>query len=71
MVAFLIKLYFYRTLTTPTEESWPGVTSLPDYKPTFPNWKSNTLAGSVKQLDPAGLDLLQVCNTLLSLNTNI
>ena len=35
------------------------MTSLPDYKPTFPNWKSNTLAQCVKQLDSSGLDLLQ------------
>lgn len=49
-----------RTLTTPTEESWPGVSSLPDFKPTFPNWKDNTLATSVKQLDETGLDLLAV-----------
>lgn len=49
----------FRTLTTPTEETWPGVTSMPDYKPTFPNWKTNQLASSVKQLDLSGLDLLQ------------
>ncbi len=49
-----------RTLTTPTEENWKGVTSLPDYKSTFPAWKTNTLANSVKNLDPVGLDLLQV-----------
>lgn len=49
----------FRTLTTPTEENWPGVSSLPDYKPIFPNWKTNTLAQSVKQLDAEGLDLLQ------------
>lgn len=49
----------FRTLTTPTEESWPGVTSLPDYKATFPNWKTNTLQQAVKQLDPQGLALLQ------------
>lgn len=49
----------FRTLTTPTEEDWPGVTSLPDYKPTFPSWKTNSLAQSVKQMDNTGLDLLQ------------
>lgn len=49
----------FRTLTTPTEEDWPGVTSMPDYKPTFPSWKTNSLAQSVKQLDNTGLDLLQ------------
>nr|QNH86181.1 cyclin dependent kinase 1 [Meretrix meretrix] len=49
----------FRTLTTPTEDTWPGVSSMPDYKPTFPNWKTNQLANSVKQLDNNGLDLLQ------------
>ncbi|XP_046553756.1 cyclin-dependent kinase 1-like [Haliotis rubra] len=49
----------FRTLTTPTEDTWPGVSNLPDYKPTFPAWKCNQLAGSVKQLDNMGLDLLQ------------
>ena len=27
----------FRTLGTPDEETWPGVSKLPDYKPTFPN----------------------------------
>ncbi|KAL4240861.1 Cell division protein kinase 1 [Mactra antiquata] len=49
----------FRTLSTPTEECWPGVTSLPDYKPSFPNWKTVQLQSSVKQLDSQGLDLLQ------------
>ncbi|KAL5018969.1 hypothetical protein ScPMuIL_004691 [Solemya velum] len=48
----------FRTLTTPTEECWPGVTSLPDYKPSFPAWKTNQLASAVKLLDSSGLDLL-------------
>ncbi|CAL1530848.1 unnamed protein product [Lymnaea stagnalis] len=49
----------FRTLTTPTEETWPGVSQLPDFKPSFPHWKTNQLASSVKQLDPLGLELLQ------------
>lgn len=49
----------FRTLGTPTEETWPGVSQLPDYKPTFPNWKSNNLASSVKNLSKVGLDILQ------------
>ncbi|ESP03930.1 hypothetical protein LOTGIDRAFT_230226 [Lottia gigantea] len=48
----------FRTLTTPTDETWPGVTALPDYKNNFPKWKTNQLASSVKQLDNVGLDLL-------------
>lgn len=49
----------FRIMRTPTEEIWPGVTSLPDYKPTFPCWNSFNLAQQVKNMDAAGLDLLQ------------
>ena len=41
---------------TPTEETWPGVSSLPDYKPTFPKWKKNTLGD--KCVDKKGRALL-------------
>lgn len=50
----------FRILSTPTEETWPGVSELPDFKPSFPMWKGNNLATSVKVLDANGLDLLQV-----------
>ena len=36
----------FRTLGTPDEETWPGVSKLPDYKPTFPN---------CPPLDPSGV----------------
>jgi len=49
----------FRTLTTPTEDTWPGVTQLQDYKANFPRWKENNIADSVKQMDPLGLDLLK------------
>ncbi|XP_077999168.1 cyclin-dependent kinase 1-like [Glandiceps talaboti] len=49
----------FRTLGTPNETSWPGVSSLPDYKPTFPCWKVNQLHTAVKNLDEDGMDLLQ------------
>eukprot|EP00095_Tigriopus_kingsejongensis_P004649 maker-scaffold29_size597861-snap-gene-4.35 protein:Tk04649 transcript:maker-scaffold29_size597861-snap-gene-4.35-mRNA-1 annotation:"cell division protein kinase 2" len=32
----------FRTLGTPDENSWPGVTKLPDYKPCFPKWESKS-----------------------------
>jgi hypothetical protein len=51
---------FSRILATPTEETWPGVADLPDYKQSFPMWKGNSLTSSCKQLDPVGLDLLTV-----------
>ncbi|OXU25419.1 hypothetical protein TSAR_003509 [Trichomalopsis sarcophagae] len=49
----------FRVLKTPTEEIWPGVTQLADYKATFPNWKTNNLQAQVKTLDENGVDLLE------------
>ena len=43
---------------TPTEETWPGVTKLPDFKQSFPKFKPTPLAEVAKGLDPLGLDLL-------------
>ena len=48
-----------RVLKTPSEEIWPGVTQLADYKTTFPNWKTKNLAEQVEGLDDLGLDLLE------------
>ncbi|XP_066304137.1 cyclin-dependent kinase 1-like [Branchiostoma lanceolatum] len=51
----------FRTMGTPTDDIWPGVTQLPDYKPSFPSWKTspNQLKTSVKNMDDQALDLLQ------------
>lgn len=50
-----------RTLGTPTEANWPGVTELPDYKPTFPKWAPKSLKSLLPKLPDTGLDLLKVC----------
>lgn len=49
----------FRILGTPSEESWPGVSSLPDYKPTFPQWSKQDLARIVNTLGEDGLDMLK------------
>lgn len=49
----------FRILKTPTDEIWPGVTSFPDYKATFPCWNQNQLTSQVKNLTPSAIDLLQ------------
>lgn len=51
---------FSRTLGTPNNDVWPDVESLPDYKNTFPKWKSGNLSSMVKNLDKNGLDLMAV-----------
>lgn len=48
----------FRTLGTPDETVWPGVTSMPDYKPSFPKWARQDLAKVVPVLDEDGRELL-------------
>ena len=48
------------SLGTPDEDVWSGVTTLPDYKPTFPKWprRANWPQRMCPTLDPLGCDLL-------------
>ncbi|XP_020014932.1 cyclin-dependent kinase 3 isoform X2 [Castor canadensis] len=48
----------FRTLGTPSEATWPGVTQLPDYKGSFPKWTSQGLEETVPSLEPQGKELL-------------
>ncbi|RZC12150.1 Cell division control protein 2-like isoform A [Glycine soja] len=48
----------FRIMGTPNEDTWPGVTSLPDFKSAFPKWQPKDLKNVVPNLEPAGLDLL-------------
>ena len=50
--------HIFRVLGTPNERIWPGVSHLPDYKTTFPNWQPQNLAQFNPQLNREGLDLL-------------
>ena len=49
----------FRTLGTPVEKTWPGVSRLPDYKQTFPKWPKSSLKKIVGKLDKQGVNLLQ------------
>jgi len=50
----------FRIMGTPTESNWPGVSSLPDYKPVFPKWEppNNIFSILPQDLRPGGHDLL-------------
>lgn len=48
-----------RILGTPSEEVWPGVTSYPDFKSSFPKWTRDYSQPLCQNLDEAGLDLLE------------
>lgn len=49
----------FRVLGTPTEADWPGVTSFPDYKTSFPKW-ARSEEPLVHNLSEDGQDLLDL-----------
>jgi len=48
----------FRTLGTPNEQTWPGVSTMPDFKDTFPLWPAQRIELVVPGLDAVGCDLL-------------
>jgi serine/threonine protein kinase len=53
----------FRLLGTPTEDTWPNVTSLPDYKPIFPMWRAMPLEETFPTLEDDGIELMQLMMT--------
>lgn len=56
----------FRTLGTPGEAEWPGVTQLPDYKSSFPRWevdKKHVLEQLLRKLDANGRELIELMLT--------
>lgn len=49
----------FRIMGTPTERTWPGITQLPEYKPTFQMYATQDLRNILQAIDPTGIDLLQ------------
>ena len=50
----------FRSLGTPNETLWPGVSQLPDFKPVFPQWPPTSLKRCCPEgLCDEGLDLLR------------
>lgn len=51
----------FRTLGTPDEEMWPGVSQFPDYKTSFPKWQVQDIASVISQhhLEVEGMNLLR------------
>lgn len=51
----------FRVFGTPNESMWPGVTSLKNYKQSFPMWNPMPLKTSIQNLNlcKLGLDLLE------------
>mmetsp|Transcript_22723 Transcript_22723/g.65501 ORF Transcript_22723/g.65501 Transcript_22723/m.65501 type:complete len:316 (+) Transcript_22723:122-1069(+) len=52
----------FQKLGTPTESVWPGLSELPDFKPSFPKWPPRGWAlirNTAQQVGPEGIDLLE------------
>lgn len=48
----------FSKLSTPTSESWPGFSSLPNYHFEFPNWQRRPLKRLFPNISDVGIDLL-------------
>ncbi|KAI5480502.1 cell division control protein Cdc2 [Pseudohyphozyma bogoriensis] len=49
----------FRIFGTPTTEIWPGLSLMPDFKPTFPKWRPQPLHDVIPEMDDKALHLLQ------------
>jgi cyclin-dependent kinase 2 len=49
-----------RVLGTPSEQSWPGVTSLQDWNSSFPVWPALNINKFVPDFSPEGIDMIEV-----------
>ena len=48
----------FRLMGTPSENSWPGISKFPEYKPNFHVYATQDLRHILPQIDQQGLDLL-------------
>jgi len=48
----------FQMFGTPNEKTWPGITKLPEFKLTFPQFKGKGISAYNRNIDSVGLDLL-------------
>ncbi|XP_054162769.1 cyclin-dependent kinase 2-like [Oppia nitens] len=48
----------FRTLGTPDEKVWPGVSNYPDYKSTFPQWTKQDISKLLPNMESDSIDLI-------------
>jgi cyclin-dependent kinase 2 len=61
----------FQLLGTPSESTWPGVATLPNFNASFPSWRPRQLREAMRQamlvgadrLDDAGVELVEWCLT--------
>lgn len=49
----------FQIVGTPTEESWPGCSELPDWSDAFPKWRRVPMINVVPSFCPDGVDLIE------------
>jgi len=58
----------FKTVGTPSEDSWPSLRELDHWKPTFPQWPPTDLQGVINARPELGIDGADLLRNLLSLN---
>jgi serine/threonine protein kinase len=56
-ILFSLSLFLISYLGTPDDLTWPGFSSMPDHKKTFPQWKSQNMAELLSNLSSDALQL--------------
>ncbi|KAH8408725.1 hypothetical protein KR215_011630 [Drosophila sulfurigaster] len=51
----------FRTLSTPDESKWPGVTQLPDFKAKFPKWEASNVPSAIREHEAHELIMSMLC----------
>ncbi|XP_030371759.1 cyclin-dependent kinase 2 [Scaptodrosophila lebanonensis] len=51
----------FRTLSTPDESKWPGVTQLPDFKAKFPRWEATNVPSALRNHEAHDLIMSMLC----------
>jgi serine/threonine protein kinase len=49
----------FKVLGTPTETTFPGVSQMPAFSPTFPKWQGKSLGDVLVGVEPEGIDLVR------------
>lgn len=53
----------FQILGTPNDQTWPGVSKLPEWSNTFPQWKTQNLSNFIK--GGKYVDIISACLTLI------
>lgn len=61
-------LKIFRLMGTPTEQTWPGVSQYPEYKPNWPYYVTQQLSAILPMMEPLAIDLLQLLLVMIPNN---